>query len=888
LRRTPWESEEFLPIRYPAAPMLWMHTGPERITRRGVPRSLVALACLGAGFWAARELGPLPAALWFGISGLLCTLAAMVRGHACALALMLAAVAAGSGWFTARLLEPSAESARVRLRGHEAPILVTVEGLVLDTPRERVRERTPLDPPLPGAPPAQMRLRARALIVEDEGGERMVPTSGVLRVRIQGSGERPRAGEMVRVTGRFEPLAAPLNPGERDQRLWRGQEGIMGSLRVQGVSMVETLGAPPGGPGVRARLVSLRATLGDRARLILLGGERTAAEGRSGGAGRALIGALVLGEDDPGLRDVRGVYQRLGLVHALTISGFHLMVMVGVVLLALRAAGDLGWLEPMLACALVGLYLAVLPFNAPVWRAGMMVCGVLLADALGRRYDRLAVLGWIAVLLALWRPMDLWSIGFQLSFGLVAVLIAFGDLAHQRLWGVRLLGTVETPRHGAWAVWWWAAEQIKALITANLLCWGVATPIIMYHTGVVSLAAVPAGVVMVPVIAVLLVFGYAALTLGVLIPALGEPVSRLAEIAAAGSVRLTAWMDTIPAASVQGPVVSWVWALAAVCLVLFWVVRGHVRDASGWTMTLACSLWLAGEAWLAPRPAGGAALRVDALAVGDGSCWLVRAGGAGGGAVLWDCGSLDGRIGEVLVPRTLRALGVSRVPVVVITHPNLDHYNGLLDIVRPLAVRTVVVGTEFLDQARRRPHAAEAYVLAELSKRGVAVRSVRGGDELAVGSLRFSFLSPPEGVDWNPDNEMSLVAAVTSTSLGGGGGGGEPGRVPLLLTGDIEDRAIANLRGAYPGLRADIVEAPHHGSARPTAAWLVRGLGPRVVIQSTGPRRAGLEVWEGHRRDGRWLCTATDGASWAAVRAGRWGAGDGGEWSVESGSLRRR
>jgi competence protein ComEC len=248
-------------------------------------------------------------------------------------------------------------------------------------------------------------------------------------------------------------------------------------------------------------------------------------------------------------------------------------------------------------------------------------------------------------------------------------------------------------------------------------------------------------------------------------------------------------------------------------------------------------------------------VRVDTLAVGDGTCHLVR---SGRGALLWDCGSLTPGVGRLLVPRAVRALGASTVPTVVITHPNLDHFNGVLDIAEPLRIQRVIVGQAFLDHAAAHPRGGEAYTLAELARRGVEVRVVAAGERVDVGGVPLEFISPPRNASWAEDNNRSLAGVI---------GGAAPGRADLLLCGDIEAEAIGWIRAQRPSLRAAVMEAPHHGSANEAAMAWVESVAPRVVVQSTGPGRAGDERWAAVRAGRAWWCTAVDGACWAEVTA---------------------
>jgi len=436
--------------------------------------------------------------------------------------------------------------------------------------------------------------------------------------------------------------------------------------------------------------------------------------------------------------------------------------------------------------------------------------------------------------------------GFQLSFGLVAVLIRFGTPFHLRLWGMRIKGPRMTEPTLASA----AAEGLKRLVSTNLLCCLAAMPIVMYHTGLISPAAVLTGIVVVPIITGVLIAGYVVVLIGVLAPPLVGAAAGVLALLAGWTSWLVRWIDEAPWTSVWVPALSLAWAVFATGVFLYWIARGHRRDWPGLAALGVALVWLAGEIWLGTALPREVALRIDTLAVGDGTCHLVRSGRA---ALLWDCGSLRPGVGRMLVPRAVRELGALRVPTVVITHPNLDHFNGVLDVVEPLGVERVLIGEAFAQHAAQHPFSGEAVLLTGLARRGVAVRIVTAGQRITEGPMTFEFLSPPAGADWPRDNDMSLVARVSA-----------PGAGTALFCGDIQDEAILRLHGG--ALHPAVMEAPHHGSARDAAIAFVAAADPGVVLQSTGPGRVGDARWGPVRAARRWWCTAVDGACWVELR----------------------
>lgn len=812
-----------------------------------MPRAVWVFSCVAAGFVLARFLGgdAISSTLLFAIAAVLGLVGGLTSGHLSKAGLIAAAIAFGCGWFVLRIHEPIE---RLAFADALAGKPVTFRGVLAETPRYEPARPDPLRLPLTsGSSRADMLIHA----IRAETGWQ--PWRGRVRLVILGDAPGPQfahAGDAIDVTGVFMPPRGPMNPGERDARLWGAQEARVGSLRVEDPSLM-TRDAFALGVLDRAHAtwLSLRGTMADRAHRALLG-ERGSAEPDEA---RSLLAALILGEEDRDLDGLRELFVRFGIVHVLSISGFHMVAMAFVALLAIRLTGDRGWIEPAIVAVLIAVYLLVLPVNTPLWRSGLTVLALLAADASGRRYRSLGVLAWVALALILWRPMDLFAAGFQLSFLLTAALRAHGGLSLETLFGtpVRGLGL------GPMTMGRFARQTFARFFGTSALCWSLATPLALWHTGIVSLMGIVSNLVLVPLIAVLVGLGYATLLVGLVTPPLGELASGVLIAIARAVLWLARALDAPLGWSIRLPQISLAWTIAATAgawwawqwrgaLVPLWTLRAV------WIGLLALLSWLALEVWRAPHLPRGTIFQLETLAVGDGTCHIVRAGDE---PLLWDCGSLQGRVGERLVPRAVRALGLWHIRRAVITHPNLDHYNGLLDAAEPLGLRQVFLTQRFLDKAAHASFGPEAYFLEQLRVRGIDVRAIGAGEVLTLGSgdraARIEMLSPPLTADWPEDNDWSLVARITHP--------GSP--ASLLLCGDIQADAMRSLLESNPTLRPTAIEAPHHGSAKDFAIDFVRTLDPQVVVQSTGPGRANDPRWNAIKARSRWLTTVLGGAA---------------------------
>lgn len=814
-------------------------SSPIVATRR---RALVAFTAASLGLFAARFGPMLPSWGWLAAALLIAGVAGFLRGVWLRAALAVAMSLLAGSWFTMRVLERPADSFAAMFEP-DTPTVVTLHGVVTGVP-------TPITRPAVGlarfAPPmARWRLEFDATQLEIEKGP--VPATGRVWVRV--AGEAPpsvRVGDAARITGTLTILGPPGNPGEEDIRLLAAQRGFVGTLALTTRELIEPIAAEAG-PSSRARAWLLRSHEALRAwasnavdACLVDADDRT----------RFLVRGLILGDFDPTQRDLRDAFARQGLVHVLTISGFHLAVMAAFALFAVRLTGDRGWVEPMVVGVLVLAYAAVVPASSPILRSATMVLALLLAEACGRRYDRVTVLLWIGVGLLAWRPLDLWNLGFQLSLGLTGALLWLGERFGRVVWREEVRGLVAPREPSAWRA---CKRWVKQSAYAALLCWLVGTPVLMHAVGMVSPLAALATMAVTPIIVLMLWVGYAGVVIVGVFPQADGLVAAVLSWLARGASGAVAWFDALPGSVIRVPPVSGWWALAATVGIVALVRWGTRRHAWCWALPAVLLGWLGVEWSLAGRLPAGVVVRIDMFDVGDGSCYLVRSGRE---AMLWDAGG-QGR-GGMMHPTvaSCRTLGVSRVSTLAITHPDVDHFGAVEGLLGPLHVRRVIAPERFIEQARVNETTASTATKAVFAA-GAEIVVAQEGDEAVFGDVRLVVQSPPPNAAWSLDNDHSLVVLLECPT--------DAGPRIVLLTGDIQDAGIEHLRRRGAG-HVDVIEAPHHGSAKPAAIHWLADLRPGVVLQSTGRARRGDPRWAGVREACVWLSTAERGWAWVEVR----------------------
>jgi competence protein ComEC len=281
---------------------------------------------------------------------------------------------------------------------------------------------------------------------------------------------------------------------------------------------------------------------------------RMAAALRQAGGEQAggVLSALVLGSAvSPLPAEVREAFRAAGLSHALAASGFHLSVLLGAVLLVAKPLpAPLRW---ALALGAMACFLLLAGAQPSVVRAVLMGALAFALQEAGRRSRPLAVLLLCLLVMLLLRPAWLLDVGFQLSAAATAGLILSARPLEQQL-----------RRHSPA----WAAGAIAVPVAASL--WTI--PLQLLHFGALPLYAVPANLVVAPLLTPLTLGAMLMAALALICPPLMTALGWLLVPLAQLLVWLVRQLAALPLAQCQlGRLSPWL-ALALAVALLPWMV----------------------------------------------------------------------------------------------------------------------------------------------------------------------------------------------------------------------------------------------------------------------------------------------------------------------------
>ena len=485
---------------------------------------------------------------------------------------------------------------------------------------------------------------------------------------------------------------------------------------------------------------------------------------------RRLLLALLLGRQDVLSQPDWDLLRRFSLTHVFVVSGLHVSlvaVWVAFVLSLPRRlfclAGDRGGL----LTAFVGVSVAAIFYvtltgsSLPAQRALWMTLLGFFARAILWRCDPASVLCVAAAVLIALNPWSALTPGFWLSIVLTGFILR------------------ELNRSNPNGFWAWLRLNIVLALTSSVLS------VIFFQQ--FSLAAVPANLVLVPLLTnLILPLGLFALILqgingdlaGFLISLCSEFLDVFLAGVSAVDVHSGAWFMTS------------VWLhtgilLLFACAVLCTLLAAKARLLVSLVLLLT----------LSASSSGNARFRLEFADVGQATLVIARISDV---VMIYDTGgvSWSGSVGfERDVLGRLKTLGIHEVDLLIVSHGDLDHAGGLSSLLSHFSVKTHL---------------------------GFNGKPCRVGQEIALGKfLVVSMLSGTghSALNTNADSCVVRLAVHGRQII-------MPGDIPTA----IEMSLIADQQIKAP---VDLLLAPHHGSNSSSSPSFIDALSPKAVFFTT-------------------------------------------------------
>ncbi len=521
----------------------------------------------------------------------------------------------------------------------------------------------------------------------------------------------------------------------------------------------------------------------------------------------SVLNALLIGDQRRIPQSLSDAYTRAGVNHILSISGFHIGVIAGgiIVLLLMMLSRveylvlrcDIRRFALLVSIPVMIAYLLLTGAAPATARSVVMLCLCAAALCAGRETDPVVILLLSAVILTAWHPPILFDLSFQLSF------IA--------LWGIVLAVSPLNEMLSRYSIKPWLRLFLVFLATSLAASLATLVPV-LYAFGEASLNGILSNLLVVPILGYGAVLtGFAALVLMPVSIAAAQPFLWCAVQLVEISNRLVMLFAEFPLAG-PAAVSERDMALFLLLMVMLTVMKSG-RARAAFAVLIPCTAVVLHYAGV---NRGDSRLHILMLSVGQAESALIRTPDGGtilvdSGGYLHDTGRDFGR--QVLVP-ALRRMGVCRIDTLILTHDHPDHAGGAEYLLKSMPVGDVWVAGRGISG----PLAARSVSLGLPLKVMSAGMSVERPD-----GVRISVLSPESEPGGSGDsNEDSMVFRLDYR------------RSSMLFMADVGFETENRLRGTGASVRADVIKLGHHGSRTSTSDPFLDLVSPRIAVLSAG------------------------------------------------------
>ncbi len=487
--------------------------------------------------------------------------------------------------------------------------------------------------------------------------------------------------------------------------------------------------------------------------------------------GGSLVAGLAIGDESALPSELKDQMRLSGLAHLTAVSGGNVAIVLAMVLLISMLAGIKLFGRVVLSLGALGFYVILVQPQPSVVRAAAMGAIVVIAFLVGGRTAGPSILSTAIIMLLIFDPSLGISWGFALSVCATGGLVVLTPILMEYAQRTPILA--RTPPVILAAAMLTIAAQISTL------------PVLIAMGTPIGLGSVPANILAMPMVPFITIGGLLSSLTSLVSPELAHGLALVSSWPAMWIASLAAFFSTWPALSGVGVLlalilvavvlaVAWYFSQpliaigAGVVLLLFILIQGtHFAPWSNWP----------GDSW---------SLVMCDVGQGDGLVLRDRSGSV----MVFDVGG-----DAALIDGCLKDLGVTEITAIVLTHYHRDHVGGIAGALRGRNVQRIIA-TGYLE-----PKEQFDYVLRNIPA-DIPQLVATAGQRYSLGEVTVQVLWPARYIyEGSMPNNASVVVLATIEGRG------------ILLTGDIEREAQAEIMRGLSSVDVNVIKLPHHGSA---------------------------------------------------------------------------
>lgn len=549
-----------------------------------------------------------------------------------------------------------------------------------------------------------------------------------------------------------------------------------------------------------------------------------------------LAKALLLGYKNELDRADKIAFSRVGLSHIMAVSGLH----VGFILAPFWLIIPFFWTFRhgkqvglgMLILALL-IYAGLTGFSASVMRASITGGLITYGRLFHKARDSINLTAVAALVILLINPNELFQIGFQLSFAAVFIILLILPVLQQFL-----------PNRIRFR---WYGKPVMIVLVSIVVQLGL-YPMLSYYFGEFSLSGPLANALVVPGLMFVVPYALFLLPVSIIFPYFGyvlnAPCRWFLDLLQWFVLYAADWNWSWIQTPSTGVFVFLIWLISALLIASLLIPR--LRWKLLILLLLLVCLQQGQKLYLTLQLP---IMQVTMLDVGQGDATLITT--PAGRHVLIDTGrwTPDYNSARYVIIPHLKAMGISTLDAVFLSHPHADHIGGISELIRKIPIDTIY-NAGF-------PYDSDLYknYLRQAADKGIPVKSLQAGMRIPVDPLMRTYIyGPAPSNHYNDPNDQSLIIEFIygDTEFLFGGDAGKP-----------QEKLV--LKNFGPMVDTDFLKVGHHGSRTSSSRIFLRRATPNFSAVSLGKTNRfdhpHPEAVENLRRSGSSITfTSLDGA----------------------------
>ncbi|HHP9974149.1 TPA: DNA internalization-related competence protein ComEC/Rec2, partial [Listeria monocytogenes] len=502
--------------------------------------------------------------------------------------------------------------------------------------------------------------------------------------------------------------------------------------------------------------------------------------------------ALISGEKSGFSPEMYEVYQQMGVVHLLAISGLHVNLLIGAIYFLLLKFGVTRERAITFLLVFLPFYVILTGANPPVIRAATMTALLLLSEKYTTKWSSFSAICLSFILFFLLQPYVMKEVGFQLSY-----TVSLGIILSSR----QIL-----------------AQQQNAFtksLSISFISTIMSSVVMMYHFYSFSWEGIFFNLIYVPIFTIIILPG--CLTVFVL-SFFSAEIFHFPEVVLTFFIQLVEKLTYIFAKIPHQTIVTGrpnilILMLIIITIIIFFNQWQKKKFPFG---ILICFCFLC---YFSSFNFSG---KVSFIDVGQGDSILIQLPYNQGNYLIDTGGQLPFEkeawakkrkpftIGESTLTPVLKSKGINSLDKIIITHSDADHMEGLDDLQKNITINELI----YAKGAENKPIMKEA--LAAMPK--VKQTIILAGAKWQIGENSFECLYPDKAGEGGNDDSIVLKAVLDDKVW--------------LFTGDLE--ANGEMGISEQPIKADILKVGHHGSKTSSSKEFIQKVKPTFAVISCG------------------------------------------------------